>query len=74
MKKILMCAVALGAALAFAAPASAKDGRGYGHGYKKGHHARQVIVVRSNKYGMRRGHERARYVHQLNRMKRYDRY
>jgi hypothetical protein len=74
LKKILICAAAIGAALVFSAPASARDGGYHGkhYGYAYGHgHARYVMPMRSNRYGMMRGHERARYVHNMNHARRY---
>lgn len=67
MKKFMIYAAALGAALAFASPASAKNGKhhGWNKGYKHGHY----MPMRSNRGGYLRGRERARYVHRLNRMK-----
>ena len=74
MKKILVCAAAIGAALVFSAPASARDrghhGKHYGYAYGHGH-ARYATPMRSNRYGMMRGHERANYVHGMNHMRRY---
>ncbi|MDB5545354.1 MAG: hypothetical protein JWO64_2503, partial [Hyphomicrobiales bacterium] len=69
LKKIWICAAAIGAALVFSAPASARDnGRGKHHGYAYGHgQMKHAMPMRSNKYGKRHGHERAGYVHSMNR-------
>jgi hypothetical protein len=68
LKKIWICAAAIGAALVFSAPASARDnGRGKHHGYSYGHgHAKHAMPMRSNRGGMMRGHERSRYVRSMN--------
>lgn len=71
MKKILICAAAIGAALAFTAPASAKGGHGRGHGWGHGYGHAKVMPLRSNRGGYLRGRARADYVHSLNRAKRY---
>lgn len=71
MKKIALFAAAMGAALAFAAPASAKGWKHHGHGWERGHHARYYVPMRSNRGGYLRGHARARYVHRLNRERRW---
>jgi hypothetical protein len=70
LKKIWICAAAIGAALVFSAPASAKNAKHHGYGYGNGH-AKHYKPMRSNRGGMMRGHERSRYVHSLNRAKRY---
>jgi len=76
MTKIWICAAAIGAALVFAAPASAKNakhmnGNGYAYGHAKSKH---MMPLRSNRGGMMHGQTRARYVQKLNRSKRMDRY
>jgi hypothetical protein len=73
LKKIWICAAAIGAALVFSGPASAKNakhGKHHGYGYSQGH-AKYYKPMRSNRGGMMRGQDRARYVHGLNRAKRY---
>ena len=73
MKKILICAAALAAGIVFAAPASAKSWKNHGHGYSYGH-SKKVMPLRSNRGGYLRGHDRARYVHGLNRSKKVKHY